>query len=204
MKKTFLVILLASSCLVACGQTKTKKIVGGGCEGCELYTEGMPANLSWQTTIAQKEVGDKLQISGTIYKKDGKTPVAEVIMYFYHTDSDGLYKATPKQKIAKRHGRLRGWIKTDDRGRYLFNTIRPATYPKTEFLAHIHPTIKEPYINEYYIDDFVFEDDPHMNDKNKASMQNRGGNGIVKLVKNTEGVWVGKRDIILGLNIPNY
>jgi protocatechuate 3,4-dioxygenase, beta subunit len=35
-------------------------------------------------------------------------------------------------------------------------------------------------------------------------MQNRGGNGIVKLSKNTSGVLVGTRNIILGLNIPHY
>ena len=71
-------------------------------------------------------------------------------------------------------------------------------------LAHIHPTIKEPNKNEYYIDDFVFSDDPFLTNKEKEKMQNRGGNGIVKLTKNKEEMWVGKRDIILGLNIPNY
>ena len=35
-------------------------------------------------------------------------------------------------------------------------------------------------------------------------MLNRGGNGIVKLVKSTEAVWIGKRDIVLGLNVPDY
>ena len=68
----------------------------------------------------------------------------------------------------------------------------------------IHPTIKEPNKNEYYIDEFVFDNDPYMTDKEKKNMQNRGGNGIVKLVKTTEGVWVGKRVIVLGLNVPDY
>ena len=95
-------------------------------------------------------------------------------------------------------------MQTDAQGRYQFTTIRPASYPKSKFLAHIHPTIKEPTKNEYYIDDFVFENDPFMSSLEKQKMQNRGGNGIVKLTKNEEGVWVGKRDIVLGLNIPDY
>ncbi len=193
-------------CLVALqiGFNQTKKIIGGGCEGCELYTVGQPKDLDWKTTMAVGEKGEKLQISGVIYQKDGKTPAPNVILYIYHTDNDGLYKPAPNQTQAKRHGRLRGWMKTDAQGRYQFTTIKPATYPNTKFLAHIHPTIKEPNKNEYYIDEFVFDNDPHMTDKEKKNMQNRGGKGVVKLVKTTEGVWVGKRDIVLGLNVPDY
>ena len=204
---------MACFCLAALqiGVSQTKKIIGGGCEGCELYTQGMPKKLNWETTLAVDEKGEKLQISGIIYQKDGKTPAPNVILYIYHTDSEGLYKAAPNQTQAKRHGRLRGWMITDAQGRYQFTTIKPATYPDTKFLAHIHPTIIEPNKNEYYIDDFVFDNDPNMSDKEKKNMQNRGGNGIVKLVKKiitknaaTEEVWIGKRDIVLGLNIPNY
>lgn len=32
----------------------------------------------------------------------------------------------------------------------------------------------------------------------------RGGSGILTLSKKKDETWVGKRDIILGLNIPNY
>ena len=185
-------------------QTGNQKLVGGGCDGCQLYVEDMPKKLSSQTTIAQEEQGVKINISGTIFKRNGKTPASNIILYFYHTDNDGYYKAAPNQTNAKRHGRLRGWIKTDEKGYYSFSTIRPASYPNTKMLAHIHPTIKEPNKNEYYIDDFVFSDDPFLTTKEKEKMQNRGGNGIVKLTKNKEEMWVGKRDIILGLNIPNY
>ena len=204
MKKTLLLSLLSIFTLPFFAQTAQKQLVGGHCDGCELYTEGMPKNLSWQTKMAQGEAGTPLHISGTIYQKDGKTPAPNVILYIYHTDNDGYYKKAPNQIVGKRHGRLRGWMKTDDKGRYAFTTIRPASYPNTKFLAHIHPTIKEPNKNEYYIDEFVFADDPNMTTSEKSKMSNRGGNGIVKLTKNTEGVWVGKRDIVLGLNIPNY
>ena len=204
MKKTLFIGVCLIFSILSVAQTAKKRLVGGGCEGCELYTEGMPKNLSWQTTMAQDEKGIKIHISGIIFMKDGKTPAPNVILYIYHTDNDGYYKPAPFQAAAKRHGRLRGWMKTDEKGQYGFTTIRPASYPNTKFLAHIHPTIKEPNKNEYYIDDFVFEDDPYLTVSEKNKMPNRCGNGIVKLTKNTEGVWIGKRDIILGLNIPNY
>jgi protocatechuate 3,4-dioxygenase, beta subunit len=212
MKKTLILLIFTTLSLASFAQSKTPKLIGGGCEGCELYTEGMPKKLSWQTTMAQNEKGVKIHISGFIFKKDGKTPAPNVILYIYHTDNDGLYSASPTQKVAKRHGRLRGWMKTDSLGRYAFTTIRPASYPNTKFLAHIHPTIKEPNKNEYYIDDFVFSDDPFLTVAEKKKMPNRGGNGIVTLTLNAdgtsrdsrEGVFVGQRNLVLGLNIPNY
>ena len=204
MEKTLFIGVFLVFTTLSYAQTAKKELVGGGCEGCELYTEGLPKNLSWQTTMAQDEEGIKIHISGTMFMKDGKTPAPNVIMYIYHTDNDGYYKPSHNQTVAKRHGRLRGWMKTDEKGRYAFTTIRPASYPNTKFLAHIHPTIKEPNKNEYYIDDFVFADDPHLTNAERSKMPNRCGNGIVKLTQNTEGVWVGKRDIVLGLNIPNY
>ena len=35
-------------------------------------------------------------------------------------------------------------------------------------------------------------------------MEGRGGMGIVDLTRNKNGMWVGRRDIILGRNIPHY
>ncbi len=212
MKFSLILLIFTTLSFTSVGQSKATKLVGGGCEGCELYTEGMPKKLSWQTTMAHNEKGIKIHISGIIFKKDGKTPAPNVILYIYHTDNDGLYSAAPSQTLAKRHGRLRGWMKTDSLGRYAFTTIRPASYPNTKFLAHIHPTIKEPNKNEYYIDDFVFSDDPFLTAAEKKKMPNRGGNGIVTLTQNTvlasrfvgEGVWTGQRNLVLGMNIPNY
>jgi protocatechuate 3,4-dioxygenase, beta subunit len=38
----------------------------------------------------------------------------------------------------------------------------------------------------------------------RAKEEKRGGSGIIKLTQNQNGVWIGRRDIVLGLNIPNY
>lgn len=182
-----------------------QKNVGDACENCELIYAGIPKNLSWQTSICDKnEAGEKLEINGTIYEKDGKTPASGVILYVYHTDVKGYYSPASNQKLAHKHGHLRGWIKTDESGQYKFYTIRPAAYPNQKFPAHIHPIIKEPNKNEYWIDEYHFERDPLLTVNERANFQNRGGSGIIKLSKNEKGIWVGKRDIILGKNIPNY
>jgi protocatechuate 3,4-dioxygenase, beta subunit len=204
-KIMFSIGLILFGCEAAPSQLSQKKLVGGGCEGCELIFEGIPSTLSWQTTIAENnEPGESLIIDGTIYHIDGRTPAANVILYVYHTNNDGLYSPYPNQTIAKRHGRLRGWMRTNAQGRYQFRTIRPQAYPNATIPAHIHPVIKEEEINEYYIDEFQFDDDPLLTTELRLKEEKRGGSGIIRLTKNANGEWIGRRDIILGLNIPNY
>ncbi len=180
--------------------------VGGPCEGCEAVFEYGSKKLTSIDTLPDfKEPGPKLEISGTVYQADGKTPARDVILYIYHTDQKGVYPQKGSETgWAKRHGYLRGWIKTNADGRYKFYTLRPASYPNTRAPQHIHPVIKEPNRNEYYIDEYLFADDPYLDEKEKASQQKRGGSGIIALTKKQDGTWVGKRDIVLGLNIPNY
>lgn len=202
----FSLTVYASGCSQPNGSRKpTDKIVGGGCDGCELMYEAMPPALSWETTmVARSEPGDLLIISGTVYKKDGRTPAPGIILYVYHTDSKGYYSTAPGQSVAKRHGHLRGWMKTDANGKYQFRTIRPAPYPKAKIPAHIHPTIKEPGLSEYYIDEYLFDDDSLLTSAERSRQEKRGGSGIIKLTKNANGEWIGTRDIVLGLNIPGY
>jgi len=208
MKKITLTFLSSILFFISgCAQTNQypDRVVGGGCEDCQLMMEGIPASLSWQTTIADThETGEPLIISGIIYKSDGKTPAPGVILYVYHTDSKGIYSPSMNQTSGKRHGHLRGWMKTDDTGRYQFKTIRPASYPNRQAPQHIHPIIKEPGVTRYWIDEFLFEDDPLLSSEERSRQEKRGGSGIIPLIKNENGVWIGKRDIILGMNIPNY
>jgi protocatechuate 3,4-dioxygenase, beta subunit len=200
-----IVVVLLLAIATAGAQTKPERSVGGPCEDCEMMFDGMPAKLSASASLAPtNEPGEKLAITGTIFKRDGKTPASDVILYVYHTNAKGLYSPAPNQKGAKRHGHLRGWIKTDASGKYSITTIRPASYPNGRAPQHIHPLIKEPGLSLYWIDEFLFDDDPYLTNEEKSHQQKRGGSGIIHLTKNTEGVWIGKRDITLGLNIPNY
>ncbi len=213
--KHIILILFTALSFSSCAQDENKKqnqksstakIIGGGCECCEAIYEGMPEQLNYETTISSKdEPGEPLEISGTIFQQDGKTPAPNVILYVYHTNVKGYYEPSKDQTgCAKRNGHLRGWMKTNAKGEYAFHTIKPAPYPNAPFPAHIHPIIKEPGKNEYYIDEFLFDNDPLLTASERNRNENRGGPGIIKLTKNPNGAWTGHRDIILGKNIPDY
>ncbi|MBC7886213.1 MAG: intradiol ring-cleavage dioxygenase [Saprospiraceae bacterium] len=182
------------------------KPVGGHCDGCQLMYIDMPTYISsTDTSDGWFEGGKKLIIKGTAYALNGKSPVPGVIVYYYHTDTKGNY--SPGNGIsneAKRHGHLRGWVKTDSNGQYSIFTSRPASYPNSDIEAHIHIFVKEPDIaNEYYIDEWIFDDDPLLTPAKRKLPEKRGGSGIMKVVQSGD-VQMVKQDIILGLNIPDY
>jgi protocatechuate 3,4-dioxygenase, beta subunit len=211
--RTLLFLLLLFS-LPACSQKTAEvsnqaitRVIGGPCEGCEaIYESPLPfeALNKVDTLSIFSEGGPQLVVSGTVYKRDGKTPAPGVVLYVYHTDQTGQYRKTGAETgWGKRHGSIRGWMKTNEKGEYRFYTVRPAAYSRTGPPAHIHITIKEPDKNEYYLDDFEFDDDPFLTLAYREKLSKRGGSGILKL-EEKEGVFYGKRDIILGLNVTNY
>lgn len=169
------------------------------CEGCEAIREHSFDNLSWSTRIPPAgEPGDPLVLTGVVYQKDGRTPAPGVVVYAYHTNTGGVYPTRgDEQGWARRHGYLRGWVKTNERGEYRFDTIRPGGYPGRTDPAHIHMIVKEPDRQEYWIDEVVFEDDPRVTERYRSAQQNRGGNGIIRLSRDQSGGWSGRRDIIL-------
>ena len=68
-----------------------EKAVGGPWEGCEaIYEYGNKKLLPSDTLPDFESGGEKLKITGTIYQADGKTPAADVILYIYHTNADGI------------------------------------------------------------------------------------------------------------------
>ena len=186
-------------------KTQQPKLVGGPCQGCEAIFEYGDLRLSSTDTLPDYAHNNpKLKLTGRVLEKDGKTPARNVIQYIYHTDRKGIYPKKGDEKgWAKRHGYIRGWIKTGKDGRYTFYTFRPGAYPNRGEPEHIHVTVKEPNKNEYYIDDFVFDDDPLLSKNKRAGLRLRGGSGVSKPVMEN-GMLTVHRDIILGENIPDY
>jgi protocatechuate 3,4-dioxygenase beta subunit len=163
------------------------------------YFVNTPTALSNVMTIpGQNEHGEKLVITGTIFKEDGKTPYPNIILYAYHTDSEGYYsKKGTETGVQKWHGRLHGWCMTDSNGYYEIRTIRPARYPDNSMPAHIHAAIKTDSGQMLWITDYVFKDDSLADDKYLSSLTNVGGTGVVDIKKTAENIWTGIRDIVL-------
>lgn len=185
----------------------TSQHVGGRCEGCEAVHES-PIPFDQLTEVDTlpdfNEPGPKIEISGVIYQPDGKTPAAGVVLYVYHTDQKGVYaKKGNETGWAKRHGYIRGWIKTNALGQYRFYTLVPASYPNSTNPKHIHPTIKEADKNEYWIDEFVFDDDPLLPEKERNKKNPVGGSGVLTTTMK-DGILRAERNIVLGLNVASY
>lgn len=202
---------LLSLTFLSCGQTTSQRQVNqnnnhlqiDSCNNPDADISccfiNMPSSLTSIMAITQRdEPGDKLIISGTIFKSDGKTPYPNVILYAYHTDSKGYYsKNGTETGVQKWHGRLHGWCRTDSNGYYEIRTIRPARYPDNSMPAHIHAAIQKDNGQLLWITDYVFKDDSLVDEKYLSLLTNVGGTGVVDINKISENIWAGKRDIIL-------
>lgn len=200
-------VIAGAACALA-EERPHEPVVGGPCEGCEAVFQGLPKfeSLSSRAPIAPRgEPGAPMRIEGTVYDA-ADLPSAGVIVYAYHTDDRGVYPPDERfpGQAAYRHGRLRAWVVTDAKGRYVFETIRPAGYPGTNIPAHVHMHVIEPGCCTYWIDDINFEDDTRLSERDRARRDRRGGSGLVTPVKDKDGVWVVTRDIRLGENVPNH
>jgi protocatechuate 3,4-dioxygenase beta subunit len=213
MKKAVLFSVLAFSLLFSnCGQTQSAKqpgdkTVGGACDRCDIMYEGMPPleKISAVTYLAKPgEPGERMDISGTVFMKDGRTPAKNIVLYLYHTDAKGLYTPSGSQTAGRANGHLRGWVKTGDDGKFTIHSIRPSPYPGGNIPAHIHILVKEPGKTRYYIDEVWFDDDAFVTPSLKAAAEKRGGDMIIHLTKANGGSLMGNMSIILGLNIPGY
>lgn len=197
----FIFTLLTASC------AQENNAFREDCEICNaVYESPVPfEQLSSADTLPDfGDPGPRLKIEGTIYHKDGRSPAPDVVLYIYHTDQNGIYpKKGNETGYARQHGYIRGWIKSDENGRYSFYTLRPASYPNSRAPAHIHAVVKEPEKDPYWIDDFLFEDDPFLASE-RSHLQNRGGSGVLKLQKTGHAYYSAKRDIILGKNVPGF
>ncbi|MCC6463647.1 MAG: heme-binding domain-containing protein [Saprospiraceae bacterium] len=161
--------------------------------------EGMPEQLSAVLTIAgDSEPGERLVLRGRLLQSDGKTPMANAILYAYHTNAEGLYAKTGKETGVQRwHGHLHGWLKTDAGGRYEIRTIRPAPYPGTQIPAHIHTALWAPEqgIEPQFMEEFQFDDDPLVaKTVREKARRDPARSGLFVLRRDASGVWQGEKN----------
>ncbi|MCB7481647.1 intradiol ring-cleavage dioxygenase [Christiangramia sediminis] len=202
-----IIIFGISLLLFSCARSQQQLapiLVGGPCEGCEAVLEYGKRDLNAVDTLPEfASAENKLKITGTIYEADGSTPAEDIVLYIHHTNADGVYPTKGDEKDwAKRHGYLRGWIKTGKDGEFTFYTQVPAGYPDRRTPAHIHPYILEPDGSYYYLSAYFFEDDPRFT-KDHMEDPPRGSKGVVQLTKTGKMALI-ERDFVLGQGIPGY
>ena len=169
-----------------------------GCSGqsrlSKVAAEGSPANVPWKiVTVSDSEPGEPLIVSGTIYSPDGRTPLPGIDLYVYQTDATGVYTTSGGNN---RNTRIHGLMRSGADGRYEFRTIKPASYPGTRISAHIHAYVSGPGYPEYWIDEFIFDTDPFVTDEVRSKFAGNGSfSPILKLTRDSDGVWRGVRDI---------
>ena len=185
---------------------ENSRLVGGPCEGCEAIFEFGSKRLTPVDTLPDfTDDGVKIKLSGIVYQNDEKTPAKDVVLYIYHTDQNGKYATRGDEKgWAKRHGYIRGWTKTGVDGKYTFYTQKPGIYPSRTAPAHVHYLILEPDGKYYWLGASHFEGDPLLSEKERNPESPRGGSSGLLILKKEGFIRVGKRDIILGKNIPGY
>jgi protocatechuate 3,4-dioxygenase beta subunit len=179
----------------------------GNCNGtCTGPYEGMPGVITAHARIAPlSEPGEPLTISGRVVGPDGR-PRAGIIVYAYHTDRLGIYPppVPPRSEASNFHGQLRGWARTDAQGRYVFDTIRPGSYPHSNNPQHVHMHIIEPGCGTYFINELQFSDDPTRQQLSEQDRKNEASWTVVGTPHKTAQGWEVTRNIQLGENVAGY
>jgi protocatechuate 3,4-dioxygenase beta subunit len=113
-------------------------------------------------TVARGRGGERLVVSGTVYGPDCRTPLAGASIEVWQTNAAGEYG--PGQGTGdERCCYLQAALRTDRRGRYQFETVRPGHYkgePQPP-PAHIHFEVRHPDANGV-LTELLFEGDPRL------------------------------------------
>ena len=108
--------------------------------------------------------GKKIKVTGTVKNAEGK-PIADALVYLYHTDARGWYAAdAPHVSMNEgdmRHARLFGYVKTDKDGKFELHTIKPSGYPQSDLPAHIHVHVDANGFQSF-VTEFLFNDDERL------------------------------------------
>ncbi len=159
-------------------------------------SEQTAANPPWQMTISpQNEPGDALQVSGTVYGPDGKTPIAGATVYVYHTDIRGYY--SHDSRSGSSNPRIKGTMRTNAEGQYAYRSIRPGPYPGSRVPAHIHYLVSAPGYRQKVFE-IVFDDDPFVTADIRARAKRENSiYSIKKLERDSQGIWRCVQDVQL-------
>lgn len=163
-----------------------------------FYTDGPPF-LENNVLAPEGELGTKLIISGRVLNLDCNAFIPDTIIDVWHADDSGAYDNEGYH--------LRGYVKSNAQGFYMFETILPGKYLNGASFrpSHIHYKITPPGFSSLTTQ-LYFEGDDSIPGDAAASIKEGtydASQRIIPLVENTDGVLEGTFDIIInGTGIP--
>ena len=118
-----------------------------------------PANAPSAGRLAPAgEPGTPINVSGVVVGPDG-APIAGASIYAYQTDHEGSYGGKPASNSSD--PRLKIFLRSDAKGAWSFDTVRPGSYPNSKAPGHIHFEVSaKGYANRFV--EIVFEGDPYV------------------------------------------
>ena len=120
--------------------------------------EAPPAAPSTGRVVPQGEPGQPLHVSGVVVGPEG-TPISGASLYVFQTDHEGYYGVKPASD--NRNPRLKLFLRSDAKGSWSFETIKPGSYPNSRVPPHIHFEVSAPG-RAPKIFEIVFEGDPFL------------------------------------------
>ena len=103
-------------------------------------------------------------MTGVVAGPDGAAIVG-ASLYVYQTDHEGYYGVKPASD--NRNPRLKLFLRSDTRGEWSFDTVKPGSYPNSRVPAHIHFEVSAPGRSPR-IFEIVFEGDPFITDRMRS------------------------------------
>ncbi len=149
---------------------------------------------SWRIVLtSEKEPGEPMIVTGTVYASDGKTPVPGVEVHVYHTDAEGYYR---KGNNSPENPRLKGTMLTNAEGKYEYRTIKPAPYPGGGNPGHVHYVITAKGRAKQYAE-LQFEGDRWLPNHGRLTEEQRKDTfaEVRPFVKDEKGVWQVRKDL---------
>jgi protocatechuate 3,4-dioxygenase beta subunit len=158
-----------------------------------FYRPGAPIRTN---IIPAGSKGDVMNLYGTIFQKNGKTPLGNTLIEVWQCDQNEHYDNTSDDYL------FRGAVKTSKDGKYSFKTIVPVPYRDEDGWrpAHIHFRISSAD-HQDLITQIYFEGDPHIAEDTAAASP-QSVHRILEIKKNSSNENAVKFDVVMGKSFP--
>ena len=153
------------------------------------YRPGSPMRSN---LVPPGSTGQVMHVKGIVYKKDGQTPLADVLIESWQCDEHEHYDNVSDEYL------FRGTVKTGRDGKYTFRTIVPVPYKDGDMYrpAHIHMRISSDNQQDL-ITQLYFSGDAHI--KTDASANSpQSVNRVLEIKKDSSGESFVTFNIIMG------